>query len=305
MAVAQARRANRPTFRLFTVTVRRTRRLSPSFVRITFTGACLRDFGSGGDDQRIKLVLPRAGGSLAEFPDGPDWYQRWQQLPEDTRPDLRTYTVREFRPQQQELDVDFVLHGIERGHSGPASTWAATASPGDVLGVIGPDATTGTGRSGCEWQPPEGVQHLVLAGDETAVPAIAAIVESLPAHARGVVCLEVPEEADRQQWRTPEGIDVRWFARCGATAHGKLLEEGLAEALRELPTSASTGTAECDESEEDFVLWDVPAASSGTVYGWLAGEASLIKRLRRLLVHEHGIPKEAVAFMGYWREGLR
>lgn len=312
MAVAQTGRitpqrtqpnAQRPVFRLFPVTVLRVRRLGPSFVRITFADECLRGFGNGGDDQRIKIVLPKPGRTLADFPDTPDWYPQWQQLPEETRPDLRTYTVRAFRPDDGELDVDFVLHGIEHGHSGPASGWAAHAQPGDRIGVIGPDARTGNCRSGCEWAPPACAKRLVLAGDETAVPAVAAIVESLSADSRGVVCLEVPEHGDRQELSMPAGIEVRWFARCGAAPHGKLLEEGVAEALRELPDLSREHGAEPEELGEDDVVWEIPERSSGSVYGWLAGEASVIKRLRRTLVNEHGFPKQAVAFMGYWREG--
>ncbi|MFC7340463.1 siderophore-interacting protein [Saccharopolyspora griseoalba] len=296
--------AARPVFRLFPVTVTRVRRLSPSFARITLTADCLRGFGNGGDDQRIKVVLPKPGRTLDDFPDAPDWYQRWQQLPEATRPDLRTYTVRAFRPETRELDVDFVLHGVDHGRSGPASGWAANAQPGDRIGVIGPDAGTGNCRSGCEWSPPECAERLVLAGDETAVPAVGAILESLPADARGVACLEVPEAGDRQEWSVPDGVEVRWFARCGATPHGKLLEEGVAEVLRELPDRPRRSTAEFEDIDLDNdVLWEIPERSSGSVYGWLAGEASVIKRLRRMMVNEHGIPKQAVAFMGYWREG--
>lgn len=61
-----------------------------------------------------------------------------------------------------------------------------------------------------------------------------------------------------------------------------------------------------DDVDVDAVtLWEVPEAGStdGELYGWLAGEAAVIKRLRRLLVQEHSVPRASVAFMGYWREG--
>ncbi|RRO20399.1 siderophore-interacting protein [Saccharopolyspora rhizosphaerae] len=306
MTMARSRRtaAERPAYRLFPVEVAHVRRLGPSFVRITFSGACLSEFGFGGHDQRIKVVLPKPGRSLADFPDGEDWYARWLDLPEDVRPDLRTYTVRHYRPETCEVDVDFVLHGLDDGHAGPASTFAAGARPGEVIGLLAPDRP-GSGRMwGCEWAPPASADRLVLAGDETAVPALAAIVESLPADARGVVCVEVPEEGDRQRWSVPAGVEVRWYGRAGAP-HGKLLCEAVTEALRELCPAGGTGVrVELEDVDVDTgLLWEVPESSSGSIYGFLAGEAAVIKRLRRLLVDEHGVPKQAVAFMGYWREG--
>ncbi|MEB3369905.1 siderophore-interacting protein [Saccharopolyspora mangrovi] len=307
MTVAQSGRntAAKPGYRLFPVEVTRVLRLGPSFTRITFGGACLAEFGCGGHDQRIKIVLPKPGRALEDFPEGDDWYPRWLALPEDVRPDLRTYTVRDYRPEACEVDVDFVLHGLDDGHAGPASSFAAAARPGQVIGLFAPDRP-GTGRMwGCEWAPPASAERLVLAGDETAVPALAAIVESLPAHARGVVCAEVPEDGDRQEWTGPAGVEVRWYARDGAP-HGKLLCEGVAGVLRELcPVGAAgAGDGELEDVDVDTgVLWEVPEASTESIYGFLAGEAAVIKRLRRLMVDEHGVPKRAVAFMGYWREG--
>ncbi len=138
------------------------------------------------------------------------------------------------------------------------------------------------------------------------MPAVAAIVESLPPSARGIVCLEVPEEHDRQEWTVPDGVEVRWFARRATVPHGRLLEAGVATALDELHLRARGDVAELDDINVDTsLLWEVPdtSASPGRFYGWLAGEAAVIKRLRRMLVNDYGIPKQAVAFMGYWREG--
>ncbi len=295
----------KPEYRLFPVVVNRVLRLGPSFVRITFGSACLSGFGFGGLDQRIKIVLPKPGRPLGDFPEGDNWYPRWLDLPDDVRPDLRTYTVRAYRPHAREVDVDFVLHGLDDGHAGPASTFAATARPGQVIGLFAPDRP-GSGRMwGCEWSPPASADRLVLAGDETAVPALAAIVESLPSDSHGVVCVEVPDIGDEQEWERPAGVDVRWYARAGAP-HGKLLTEGVAEALRELRPvrDASPRQSELVDVDVDTgALWEVPEAATGSIYGFLAGEAAMIKRLRRLLIDEHGVPEQAVAFMGYWREG--
>ncbi|MBE9375206.1 siderophore-interacting protein [Saccharopolyspora sp. HNM0983] len=299
--------ANRtkPAYRLFPVDVSRVRPLGPSFVRITFTGECLRSFGSAGDDQRIKIVLPQPGRTISDFPDGPDWYSSWLGLPERIRPVLRTYTVRTHRPESAELDIDFVLHGIDSGHGGPATHWAANTVPGDRIGLLGPDRPGGGRMWGCEWAPPETADQLVLAGDETAVPAVAAILEALPDTARGIACLEVPEPRDRQDWNCPPGVDVRWFFRHNhGTEHGALLETALLEAVAELQPHRSTGTQLDDVDVDTGALWEVPErTATGRVYGWLAGEAGTIKRLRRILVTDRGLPRESVAFMGYWRHG--
>ncbi|MFR9727649.1 siderophore-interacting protein [Saccharopolyspora sp. MS10] len=306
--MAERSGAQRPRYLVFPARVARAERLGPSFARITFTGEQLHRFGTGGDDQRVKLALPRPGRTVADMPSGENWYTRWLELPDEIRPTLRTYTVRAFREREAELDIDFVLHGVEEGHGGPASTWAATAAPGDEVALLGPDRP-GTGRMwGCEWSPPSTARQLVLAGDETAVPAMAAIVESLPHDSRGVVCAEVPTAADVQTWRSPRGVEVRWLVRQragGTVPHGALLEETVTEVLGEFGSRGGAHSGLEDVDVDTATLWEVPDSgpASGEVYGWLAGEAAVIKRLRRILVQEHRVPRTAVAFMGYWREG--
>ena len=179
-------------YRHFAVSVRRVRRLSPSFVRVTFGGEDLAGFADNGYDQRIKLIFPLPGVGLAPMPTGPDWYARWRELPTELRNPIRTYTVRAVRRAERELDVDMVCHG----DTGPASRWAGTAAPGDPLLVIGPDAAYPGPHGGVEFHLPAGDPTLLLAGDETAVPAICAILERLPADARGEALLEVPYELD-------------------------------------------------------------------------------------------------------------
>lgn len=136
-------------WRLFGVQVRRVRRLSPTFVRVTFTGDDLDRFADNGYDQRIKLVLPVPGRGLADLPAGPDWYARWRDLPEQRRPPVRTFTVRAVCPAAREVDVDFVRHG----ESGPASRWAGAAAPGDEAALVGPDAGWPGEHGGVEFRP--------------------------------------------------------------------------------------------------------------------------------------------------------
>ncbi|WP_299957332.1 siderophore-interacting protein [uncultured Modestobacter sp.] len=297
-----------PDYRFFRTTVARVQRISPSFLRLTLSGPELTGFGVGGADQRIKLVLSRDGAPVADLlTDGPGWYQEYCALPDDRRPHLRTYTVRAARPQLGEIDVDVVLHGVDDGHAGPAASWAATAVAGDPMVLLGPDrsmpANAGSGRAwGVEWAPPaDGT--LFLAGDETAVPAISAILEALPAGRRTMAVLEVPEAGDVLSLDVAPGIEVRWLVR-GSRARGEALGPAVHAALCELGIAARTPGQEPEDVDLDGgILWEVPPAGADGCYAWLAGEAGMVKLLRRRLVRDLGVPRTSVAFMGYWRLG--
>ncbi|MEU4832548.1 siderophore-interacting protein [Streptosporangium sp. NPDC023615] len=297
------RAAEVPAYRCHEVRVVRTTRLSPGFLRVTFGGEDLAGFADHGFDQRIKVILPLADGGLTPLGDDGDWYRRWRELPDELRNPIRTYTARAVRPHLRELDVDFVLHG----ESGPASRWATHAVPGDRVVVVGPNAAFPGPTGGQEWAQPAGATHLLLAGDETAVPAIASIVESLSGEVPATALLEVPEDADRLALDVRPGVRVVWLPRGGAR-HGDLLVPAVRETLRTLVTTnpapgGPAGGLEDVDVDAD-ILWEVPEASPGEgLYAWLAGEAGVVKLLRRHLVQELGIDRSSVAFMGYWRLG--
>jgi NADPH-dependent ferric siderophore reductase len=292
-----------PGYRFFAVTVARTQQLSPSFRRLTLAGPALTGFGAGGDDQRIKLVLSRDGSPVEGLlTDGPSWYQDYCALPDDVRPYLRTYTVRAARPALGELDVDVVLHGLDDGHAGPAASWAATAVPGDPIVLLGPDRP-GRGRAwGCEWAPPlDG--PLFLAGDETAVPAIGAILEALPAGRPAIAVLEVPTAGDVLPLLLPPGVEVRWLVR-GDRPRGAALDPAVHATLGQLGIAKQSAGEDPEDVDLDSrLLWEVPESRAEGCYAWLAGEAGMVKALRRRLVRDLGLPRTAVAFMGYWRAG--
>ncbi|WP_341720132.1 siderophore-interacting protein [Micromonospora sp. FIMYZ51] len=296
-------------WRLFSVEVRAVRRLSPSFVRVTFTGPDLDRFADNGYDQRIKLALPVPGQRGVHLPEGPDWYARWRALPEHLRSPIRTYTARAVRPQLNEVDVDLVLHG----DGGPATRWARRVRPGDEIAILGPNAAYEGNHGGVEFRPPS-TGCLLLAGDETAVPAISGICARLPLHARGRVLLEVPEAADVLPLATPPGVAVTWLPRAadpyGARLVGAVVaaaDELLADrvpALAARSVAASAGQPVDDVDVDRELLWEVPDPfPAAPLYAWLAGEAAVIRTLRRHLVAERGLDRRAVAFMGYWRQG--
>jgi NADPH-dependent ferric siderophore reductase len=294
-------------FRTFDVRVSRIEDMCPSFRRITFTGDDLHLFADNGFDQRIKLFLPLPCG-YDTLPTGTDWYTEWRELPDEVRHPIRTYTVRRVRQHANEIDVDLVLHGS----TGPASRWATEARVGDPLAILGPNAEHDGTSGGIDFIPPAHTDRLLLAGDETAVPAIASILERLPHDARGEVVLEVPVSGDFLDLAAPEGVTVTWLPRDGAAHGSRLVPAVQAACVRLMPREAPRpeGIELEDVDIENGLLWELPVDAEGrplrqnaALYAWLAGEAGAIKTLRRHLVAECGVDRKAVAFMGYWREG--
>jgi iron complex transport system ATP-binding protein len=185
--------------------------------------------------------------------------------------------------------------------------WAEAAEVGHRLHIIGPSRASETPCAGIEFAPGDANQ-ILLAGDETAVPAIASILDSLKdSQARGKAVLEVPSAEDIIDIAAPTGFEIEWLPR-GEADFGQLLEPAIREAVRSetrIPVGAgAAGSAggpdgqvrELDDVNiDEEILWDVPAAlteaaqgsSSATdkddrpFYAWIAGEAGPVKRLRR------------------------
>ena len=303
----------RSPFVLARAAVRGVERVSPNFVRITFGGGDLDDFGTPGDvhDARIKLVFPPASGILPDIDrDTDDWWGSYLAVPEDERGSMRTYSIRSLNVADSgatEVVVDFVLH-LAPGLSGPASQWAGSASVGDELWVVGPRRGR-EDRSGIEYAPGS-ASAVMLVGDETAAPAIARILEDAPRDLRGIAFIEVPEAADVLPIDAPHGVEVHWLPR-GDAAHG----------LRVIPTVldylGDTGHSEItvQDAEGEALVWETPAYSgsgeaipsadaAGDRYFWIAGESGVVTTLRRHLVKDLGVDRAQVAFMGYWRRGV-
>jgi NADPH-dependent ferric siderophore reductase len=312
--------ATAPSVLLTNAAVHAVTRISPAFVRVELASPAFADLGEHGFDTRFKLVFPGPTGALPAIPPVPDdYYENWLAASDDVRSPMRTYTIRDIVRDDDEvrLVVDFVVHE-DLGHGlGPACRWALAAQPGDVVQVIAPHRLTEYG--GTEFDP-AGKRHLLLCGDETAVPALSRILADLGPGYTGAVFVEVPSSADMLDLPSRAGFEVTWFARDGGQCGRRLVQE----VRRYLGLPPSTEFVPLPElpSELDIDVWETPRFSAAgedveeqlqapsldhdwdDTYAWIAGESWLVKALRRSLVTELGLERAQVAFMGYWREGV-
>ncbi|WP_374115803.1 siderophore-interacting protein [Kineococcus sp. TRM81007] len=179
-------------------------------------------------------------------------------------PVSREYTVRRHDPVAGEVDVDLVLHP-----GGVASRWAAAARPGDRVHVAGPPGGHVV---------PGHYDRYLFAGDLTALPQIARYLEELPAGTPGWAFVEVAGPGEEIELTAPDGFTVQWVHRGDVPAgHGDALER----ALR---------TVRLPEGERTFV--------------WMAGEAGVLKPLRRWARHELGADPAHCRATGYWKRGV-
>lgn len=232
-----------------TLTVLRTEIVGEHFVRVVLGGPGFEAFEPRAEtDSYVKIELPSGGDTV-----------------------LRTYTIRRVDPAAREIWIDFVVHGDD-GIAGP---WARSVTPGTDVVVRGP---------GGGYLPDPAADFHLLAGDETALPAIAAALEALPARARGAVFVEVAGPADELDLVRPAGVAVTWVHR-----------------------GVAAGDAGPDTTEGNAPL--VAAVESlpwpdGDVQVFVHGEAeTVMKHLRPYLRKERGVPAARASISGYWRRG--
>ncbi|WP_435736382.1 siderophore-interacting protein [Cellulosimicrobium sp. PMB13] len=262
---------------VLTLEVVGSKRVSPHVVRVTLGGEGMDHFTPMGYDQWFRLFLTRPDQDALSLPTRSSglWYVQYLATPKARRPFVRSYTVRAVRPDLRELDVDFVVHGDE----GPASRFALTAEPGDRVGLL---------DQGVGYNPRVEHDWTLVVADETGLPAVAGICESLPDDARGLAVVELPDLADVQDFRVPAGVELRWIAR----------SDGPASA--DAPSVAGDHAVPGRLALEAVRGADLPSAP---VYAYAVGESSLVTGVRRHLVNDRGVPKTHVDFVGYWRHG--
>ena len=246
-------RARRYPPELWRVPVLATRRITPRMARITVGGPALTTFPGGGGDQHVVLYFYDRDVDLPE----PLTLAAARTMLGQVRPAMRSYTVRRFDPETGELDIDFVLHD----HGGVAAGWATTARPGDDLIVVGPSPAH---------LPDPAVRRHVLVGDETALPAIGAMLAGSGPGVQAIV--EVADAAEEQDLPG----DVHWVHRDGHPA-------GTPDLL--LPELAAAGPFDPD------------------VAVWAAGERTVMHAVRAHLLGGCGLDRRQVRTTMYWRHG--
>ncbi len=240
----------------------RSQRIAPHLQRITLGGESLRGFPVLSHGSHIKIFLPRAHQQQPQLPQLTPQGIQWP--PAHERPITRTYSVRAYRADTNELDVEFVMHG-EGEDSGPAAHWAAHAQVGDYLGVAGPGGPDPL-LAPADW-------HL-LAGDMTALPAIAALLETLPANAQGCVFIETDLSTNEFELIHPDNISVQWITRDPQ-------RELLVEAIKQV----------------------APPIGVSSISAFIAGENVAVVSSRDYLRATYGLTKKNLYAIPYWRRG--
>ncbi len=241
--------------------------VTPGMRRLTLAGSALAErsldgstlpaFASPGFDDHVKVFVPAPDADRPvlprQRPDGLDY------TTEGVRPLGKDYTPRRVSPDQ--VDLDFVRHG-----HGQAAGWAERVRPGDLAWIAGP--TVGQAF-------PHDVDAFVLAGDETALPAIGRFLEELPAGPAAQVVVEVSGPQDEQDLTVRDGVEVTWLHRPAGAGPGTTTL--LLDAVRDL---------------------DWP---SGQVYAWMAGESTAARDVRTHWRADRSVPRDCLDVSGYWR----
>lgn len=291
-------------YRIFNAALARSEDITPHLRRITFAGPDIAEMATWSPDQRIKIFFPTDDGRMPDMPDAEDWYATYKSVPVAERVPMRTYTIRNLRADREELDVEFVLHG----ENGPASRWATHAKPGDKVQISAPNRRAEKIGGGFEWKPPADPRHVLLMADETAVPALAGILEELAARPNPPPCevfAEVADRADALAFPNWPGLIINWLIRHeeGDPRPGDLLVAAVDRAKLPAANVEQTGV-ELESIDIDInVPWELAKATEGAFYAWIAGESEAIMSIRRLLIKERGIDRSLLNLMGYWRFG--
>jgi len=234
--------------------------ITPHMRRLTFTGGDIARFASD-DDLHVRMYFPPEGIDTPEWPwPGADGRIMWPEA--DRKPATRYYTIRRIDLRAREIDIDFVMHDL----AGPGSAFAQNAKPGAICGMAGPLGRT---ARPADWY--------LLAGDETALPAIARILEGLPATASGEVFIEVLDASEEFTLTAPPGISIRWLHR-GTALPGTTT----------LLTDAVMSARWPDHRE---------------VFAWAAGETQTARTLREYFRDTRGLAREQYLSVAYWGLG--
>ena len=232
------------TTRPVPITVTFSQELAPRTRRISFEGVPM--IGDAKPASYLSLFFAEPG-------------DEWPPPKGAWRPAKRTFTPRYLDPEYGSMTIDFVLHG-----AGRATEWALTARKGDVIWA---------GQITGGYDIPDDLHHLVLVGDETAIPAIGTVLESIPTGTRTTVIIEVVDEDDEREPTDTVSSDPIWLHR-------------------------GTDVTEVGDQTLNLVRSiSVPK----TAHWWIAGEREAVRRVRDLLFEGNGIDRDHISVDAYWR----
>ncbi|SHG47211.1 siderophore-interacting protein [Pedobacter caeni] len=239
--------------------------ITPHYIRIRLTGDDVYKFAEPTIGVNNKIYIPPVGVDEVHYPSWDFEAEKWNMPPIEVRPAIRTYTHRGIDLEKKEMIIDFVAHGDQ----GPASAWAIHAKPGAPLGISMRAKST-------ELYPK--ADWYLLAGDATAIPVMAAILEDLPEGAEGFAYLEVASEAEEQLLQTKSKVQIKWI-------HNPVAGEGtfLAEAVRQT---------------------SLPEGETPGKFAYVAAEFKSVKAIRQYLRNEAFWPREEVYAYSYWKAGI-
>lgn len=251
--------------------VLRTEHITSHMIRVALGGRGFDTFTpSEFTDSYVKLIFIDDDVDVAALPQ-PLTLDSFADLPATKKPLVRTITVRNADAAARELTVDIAVHG-DHGAAGP---WAAKATPGQSAYLMGP--------SGAYSPDPAADWHL-LAGDETALPAISVALEALPANAIGQAFIETAEAEDEIPLTAPAGVQINWIYRGG---RADLVGEDRAGDHAPLIEAVKSA------------LW-LP----GQVHAFVHGEAqAVMHNLRPYIRKDRGVEAKWASISGYWRRG--
>ncbi len=239
--------------------------VTPLMRRIVLAGPDLARFTTGG--LHVRLLFPPPGIAVPQWPvNGEDGRPSWPAA--DAKPAARAYTIRHINADRGEIAIDMVLHDDPHGNHAPGAGFAQDARPGDVVGMTGP----GGGSIG------EASRYILL-GDETALPAIARLLEAMPETAEVAAFVEVADAREEQPLASPASLSLNWLHRNGAHAGAG---ESLARAVRDHRWLAGDG-------ETPFV--------------WAGCEHAQARAIRRFVHKEAGLARDKCHIVAYWRRG--